>query len=420
MELGFLGGAGEVGRSCISLSTRETTVYLDCGLKMQEEGLPLLKNAKLPDAVILSHSHLDHSGAIPLLFKHGAPTVYCTTPCIALCEVLFNDTLKIAQQEKKPPLFSQGDVKKSLNRFSALGYANEFTLNNDVSFSFLDAGHIIGSAQISIEIENKQVVYTGDVKLKETRMHAGADVPKKPDALIMECTYGNKSQPDRQKLEETFFEQVQEIIGEGGVALVPCFAIGRTQEIISLLSEKNFRGDIYIEGMGAVVNEIYSNYSGYLKNPRGFKTGLKRVKQIRDKSERKRALEGGVIICTAGMLEGGPVLGYLQQIEKNEINAKLFLTGFQAPETNGRRLLNNEPLMIRTNRGAAYKRFSIPFKHFEFSAHADERELLEYVERTNPEKVFCMHGDDTTGFAHTLKQRGFDAYAPRNGEKVKI
>ncbi len=420
MELGFLGGGQEVGRSCVALSTDQTTVFLDCGLKMHKSPeLPLLGTSKQPQAVILSHPHLDHCGAIPLLFKHGAPTVYCATPSIAVSEVLFNDTLKIALQEKKSAPFSQGDVKKALNRFSALGYSHEFSLPG-LNFSLLDAGHIIGSAQISIETENKRVVYSGDFKLRETRMHGGAEVPKSVDVLIMECTYGNKAQPPRKQLEEAFFEEAQDVIDEGGVALIPCFAIGRTQEIISLLSEKNFRGDIYIEGMGATINSIYSNYASYLKNGKGFKAALKRVRQVVNKSERKRALEGSVIIATAGMLDGGPVLSYLQAIERNETHAKLFLTGFQAPGTNGWRLLNGEPLWIKTNRGTISKRFSIPFKHFEFSAHADETELIEYVEKTNAEKVFCVHGDDAPGFVAKLKEEGFDAYSPKNGERIKV
>jgi len=125
MELHFLGGAGEVGRSCIALTTGETTVYLDSGINAQELqpnlSLPLFDKAKRPNAVILSHGHLDHCGSIPALFKHGAPTVYCTTPTLSIANILYNDTLKIARQENLPSPFSQQDLKKALNYF-AMGY----------------------------------------------------------------------------------------------------------------------------------------------------------------------------------------------------------------------------------------------------------------------------------------------------------
>ncbi|MFH1247465.1 MAG: MBL fold metallo-hydrolase, partial [Candidatus Micrarchaeota archaeon] len=269
MELKFLGGAREVGRSCIELTSGDTTVFLDCGLNTGELNsnlaLPLLNFAKRPQAVILSHSHLDHCGAIPTLYKHAAPTVHCTTPTLSIANILYDDTLKIARQEKLPAPFSTADLKKALVHFSAMGYETEYTLSKDLKFSFIDAGHIIGASQIILKLEKKKICYTGDLKLNETRMHCGAVVPKDVDVLITESTYGDKKQVDRKKVEESFFNDVQDVVDAGGIALVPCFAVGRTQEILSLLSEKNFKGKIYIDGMGARVNEVYYQYLGYLR-----------------------------------------------------------------------------------------------------------------------------------------------------------
>lgn len=421
MELHFLGGAGEVGRSCISLSTGETTVYLDCGINAQELqpnlSLPLFTNAKRASAVILSHGHLDHCGSIPALFKHSAPTVYCTTPTLSIANILYNDTLKIARQEKLPAPFSQADLKKALNYFSAMGYQQEFQLSPDLQFSFIDAGHIIGAAQIIIKAEKKKLIYSGDLKLNETRMHSGAEIEKNPDVLVMESTYGDKMQADRKKVEESFFNDVQDVVDDGGTALVPCFAVGRTQELLTLLGEKNFRGDIYIDGMGTAVNEVYYQYSGYLRNGKGFKAALQRAKIVSTREERKDAIAGGnLILTTAGMMEGGPVLSYLQAMERTDLPNKLFLTGYQAPGTNGRKLLNGEPLIIN---GRGY-RVETPFKLYEFSAHAGQSELLEYAKNVNPEKILCVHGDDTQSFARLLKEEGFDASAPVNGDKVKL
>ncbi len=422
MELHFLGGAGEVGKSCISLSTSGTTVYLDCGLKMEgSENLPLLNEAKRPSAVILTHSHLDHCGAIPVLSKHGAPVTYCTTPTLSISQILYEDTLKIAKQQKQPAPFSLQDLKKAIAHFSAMGYKNEFTLARDFKFSFLDAGHIIGSAQVVAKVEKKTVVYTGDFNVKETRIHSGADIPKQADVLITECTYGNGEQSHRGKMEDEFINDVQEVVDEGGIAIVPCFAVGRTQEIITLLSERNFRGKIYLDGMGARVNEVYYQYLGYLKNARSFKAALQKTSMVSTREEKRDALAGGnVIIATAGMLEGGPVLSYLQSIEKSDLRAKIFIVGYQAYGTNGRKLLNGEPLSIPSLTGWRRLRVTTPVKKYEFSAHADQKELVQYVKRVNPEKVYCVHGDDTNAFAELLKENGFNATAPKNGDRVKI
>ncbi|MFH0712953.1 MAG: MBL fold metallo-hydrolase [Candidatus Micrarchaeota archaeon] len=421
MELHFLGGAGEVGRSCVSLSNEDTTIYLDCGSRMNEQTeLPLFANAKRPDAVLLSHSHLDHCGSIPILYKHGSPKTYCTTPTLAVCDILYEDVLKIAKQEKLPAPFSQADLKKAHDHFAALGYENEFKLNNNLKFEFIDAGHIIGASQILVKTKNTNLLYSGDFKLKETRMHNGAKIEKNVDVLIVESTYGDKNQKERQDVETKFVNDVQEIVNDNGTALIPCFAVGRTQEVLSLLNASNFKGKIFIDGMGTRVNEIYYQYSGYLKNAAGFKAALQRLEVVTTREDKRDALSGGnAIICTAGMLEGGPVLSYLQALEKKETNGKIFLTGYQVNNTNGRRLLEGKPIVIK-GKPRKLLRVSLPFKLYEFSAHADQQELLEYVEKVNAEKVICVHGDDTQYFAELLKEKGFNAVAPKNGERITV
>ncbi len=422
MEMTFLGGASEVGKSCLCLTSGSTTIYIDCGLKMEKEAtqLPAIHRGKRPSAVLLSHAHLDHCGAIPNLYKHGAPITYCTTPAIEVCEVLYKDTLKIAKEEKLPAPFSESDLKKAMQYFSALGYGNEFKISSDFKFSFIDAGHIIGAAQVQIITKDKKMVYTGDFKLKETRMHSGAQIPENVDILIIESTYGGKAQPLRAHVENKFFTDVNKIVENNETALIPCFAIGRTQEIIALLSEKKFKGGIYLDGMGKKVNDIYYNYASYLRDGKNFRNSLKKVKTITDKFERKEALQGGnAIICTAGMLEGGPILGYIQEMEKNGINGKIFLTGFQVPGSNGHKMLEGKPITLKGRKTSELK-VALPFELYEFSAHSDQEELLEYVKKVNPEKVICVHGDNTQSFAELLKQRGFDACAPKNEERIKI
>jgi putative mRNA 3-end processing factor len=410
MKISFLGAGREVGRSAIQIQT-DTTLMLDYGFKQYKYAKPedkyplnVFSNQNTKNA-ILSHAHLDHSGGLPLLFQKGNPRVFMTPPTLPMVDLILKDSLKIGDAA-----FNKNDVKKLFKNIIKIRYNKKFQLSKNTSFTFLEAGHILGSAQTLIETE-KKILYSGDFKMKPMLLNNGAK-PEQADILIMESTYSQKDHPERKELEKNFCRDIQKTIERGGVALIPSFAIGRTQEMFTLL---NLHGITpFVAGMGLKVSETYKSYSSYLPNQGIFIKALKKIIPVNKKTFPK-SLEPGAVITTAGMLEGGPILNYLTRVNKN---SKIYLNGFQAEDTNGRMLMEQGKIAINDR----VTEIKTPFEFYDFSAHAGKTELLDYVKQVNPEKVFCVHGseENCVALAENLKSIGFNATAPKNGETIII
>lgn len=424
--LNCLGASREVGRSCFALNAGGKTVLLDCGMKTTEDNskwlLPEFKYAKKPDAVILSHAHLDHSGALPVTQKHGSPHVVMTKSSVPVVDILLDDVVKIAQNEGYALPFSKADFTKLHKRTTTFDYNESFKIG-EIDFELIDAGHIIGSSQIQCTFEDQTMLYTGDFKVLPTRMHEGCALPEKQiDTLVIESTYANEEQEDRVKLEKRFCKDVKETI-EDGVALIPAFALGRTQEIISILHSAGITGNVYVQGMGTKMNNVYYESPKYIRDIKDFRKALSGVKVIKDREMQKDALqEGNVIICTSGMLDAGPVLHFIEKMQQNDLSGKIFLTGYQVPGTNGDLLLRESKVIQKNRIPQVEIEVSNAFELFEFSAHSGKTELYEYVRKVNPSKVICVHGEDevTQEFANNLKEEGFNATSPKIGDKIKL
>ncbi|MGB9577398.1 MAG: MBL fold metallo-hydrolase, partial [Candidatus Norongarragalinales archaeon] len=380
---------------------------------------------RLPDAILLSHAHLDHCGALPVTYKHEAVPTFCTFPTSPVTQLLLEDSLKIARQEKRPSHFSKADAGKALKNMVCLPYEREYEFFEGTTFEFLDAGHIIGSAQTILRTKNKgksfSLAYTGDFKMTATRVHSGAKPLKEEvDALVIESTYALREHPPREQVEKEFCDAVQGVLDDGGNVLLPCFAVGRTAEILSVLYENGFRNDIWVDGMGAKVLQIMCDYPSYVSNYKRLMEAFRNSQNIEHHGMRREALEKpSIIIATAGMLEGGPALGFIEKMNADRKGKHaIFLTGFQVPGTNGDRLLKEGKIKLKGRIAS----IDLPVKQFAFSAHADRKDLLEYVKKASPEKVFCIHGDEGAceAFAAELKEQGFDAIAPRAGEQAVL
>jgi len=415
MKLAFFGACGEIGRSALAVETGSLKLLLDCGIKVHDHyETPAFDKTKF-DACVLSHAHLDHSGSLPVLYKHQTIPAFCSFPTVPLTTILLQDSEKVALQNRKNLPFKGADTKKALKKLVAMPFETEYEFFDGTRFTLHDAGHIPGSAGVLVEAQGKRVFYTGDFKLEATRLHKGALLPESADVLVIESTYSAREHPDRKKLESEFCDAVKKALDEGATVLVPCFAVGRTQEILQVLAAYLPREDVFVEGMGARVNELLHDYPAYLKDFDAFSQAIARAKVVEDRRDRKRIIGAPcVVVATAGMLDGGPALSYLQAL--NGQNAVVFLTGFQAVGTNGRSLLNGEKILAGNKR----IKIDLPVKQFDFSAHAGKKDLLETVKRLTPEKVFCVHGDDCAGFADELKEKGFDAIAPKESESFEL
>ena len=421
MKLEVYGAGHEVGRSALILDTKNTRVLLDYGVKIEADHTEYpLEFQGMIDAMILSHAHLDHSGYIPHLFEELTTTVYMTIPTLDISKVLWEDAIKVARLRGDEPPFQRESMKEASRRTMTFHYYQPFMVSDEMSVEFIDAGHIPGSALVRMETSEGTVLYTGDFKIEPMRLHSGADLSNvDADVLIMESTYANREHPPRRELERSFIEKVKEILDNGGKAVIPVFALGRAQEIIDLLVSSHIKYPIYFDGMGKKITKITLRYPDYLSNYHRLKKAAKHVIWVKNMHQRDSITEGpAVIVSTAGMLQGGPILHYLLRVKDDPKSAVLF-TGYQTKDSPGRRLLEEGILEVE---GAEY-RVKIQREYYDFSAHAGRSDLFKMIEAVDPEVLVAVHGDpeNVELLAKEAAERyGIRTYAPNNGDVIKL
>jgi putative mRNA 3-end processing factor len=412
MKITFLGAAQEVGRSCIFISDTEN-IMLDCGLKIHSENVFPLQPPAMPDFVIASHAHLDHTGFLPALYRQNKPELICTPPTLAMGEIIIADSMKIMAKRGEFP-YRQQQVKRMLQHTTKLSYKKWHELG-DSTVTLYQAGHIPGAAMPEVDTGNRRIVYSGDFKLEETKTTFPSEIaPKNPDVLIMESTYSDRDHPPRKELERQFALQMTETLDNGGTLLLPAFAIGRTQEMVRIVRSINHDVDIWVDGMGWKVSETLSHFSSYMKDPKKLRQDMDSCRPIMHHKDRDKVLKRpGVIIATAGMLQGGPALTYLLRLGPE---SRTIFTGYCVPDTNGYNLLNKGFVEY----DGVHIKPKAQYSYLDFSAHAGRSELFLLAEKLSPRKIFCIHGDRCVDFAEELKVEGFDAYAPALGEAVEL
>jgi putative mRNA 3-end processing factor len=416
MILKFFGGAQEVGRSSIMLKD-ETTLMLDYGIKLNNKieypvGMPNV------DAFVLSHAHLDHSGFAPALYNEMMIPSFGTQATLELSEILLKDSLKIAKKEHMAERFHKRQIESFMHRYTEMDYKTPFDVGN-FELEFSDAGHIAGSAVTLIENKNskdsKRIVYTGDFKLEPQLLHKGAEIVKS-DVLITEATYATREHPDRQKLIEQLIEKVKETLDNKGNALLPVFAVGRAQEVLAILYKHGLAQHTYLDGMARTATSIVLRNGDSINNADVLAKALEEAMVIGDRKDRYAALnQPSIILTTAGMLSGGPVLDYITRIGKN---SQIMLTGYQVEGSNGRMLEETGNVVID---GKTHK-IDVPVSHFDLSAHAGKSDLYEYIRKSSPRIVVCVHADadNSVTLAENLKLEGFEAHAPKIGDTIKL
>lgn len=416
MQLRFLGGAQEVGRSAIMLKD-DRTLMLDFGIKLDHKTEYPTSIPKM-DALIISHAHLDHSGFSAAIYNDMQIPTFGTLPTMELSDLLLEDALKIAKKQHTKVYYHKKQIRTLMSRFINLDYHKEARLG-DFDIQFYDAGHISGSAITLIEKAhakgNKRIVYTGDFKLQEQTLHGGAEVVKS-DVLIMESTYATKDHPDRDKTIKKLVEDIKAVLDNGGNALVPVFAVGRSQEILATLYENGLADNTYLDGMARKATSIVMSHPKFIKNADILSKAISKTTWIEEKSSRDDALDGpSIILTTAGMLSGGPVLDYITKLNRN---SHIFLTGYQVEGTNGRMLMEKGCIMMDEEK----VKIPTPVSFYDLSAHADKTDLHEYVKRSEPNKVVCVHGspENAAALAEDLKLEGFNAVAPKVGDTVDV
>jgi len=424
VEITFLGGAREVGRAAYWLRDGKASLLLDYGVGFDEEDRPVFPEYVSPKdlgAIVLSHAHLDHSGALPMLYSAIRKPVYMTKLTKELTAILINDFLKLSGYYVT---YGDTEVKEMMKSVRTIGYRRtvEIPEAGGTLLTFYDAGHIPGSAMVKLELPSGlKVLYTGDVRLSETQLLGGADVSGlEADVLIIEATYGRSDHPPRPNVEALFVSDVREVLQNGGTVLVPAFGVGRGQEILAVLADHEIDGDIYLDGMVRNVTEllIQGENKKFLKNPDLLEKAYEEARVVRGWQDRKRVWKRrGVIIASAGMLRGGPSLYYARKMQGISRDA-IFLVSFQAPGTPGRRLV--EQGIIEEGGPLVEARV----QWFDFSSHAGASELIEIIRSINKlKKVIIVHSEEQTAlaFAERVKEEtGLDVIVPQPMETIKI
>ncbi len=345
------------------------------------------------------------------------PEIYSTSLTARLAGLLARDTLKISEHKGHNIPYYNEEIQEFERRARSVNYRQEFETSG-FNICFYDAGHIPGSASIYLEKDKKSLFYTGDINTIETELQKGADTElPESDILLIESTYFGKDHTPRKLLEERFIASIKETLDNGGRALIPAFSIGRTQEILLILKKHGLHA--YVDGMGVDVYNIIKRSPEYVRNLDKLQTMFTSSNIVEPEKRRDIIREPSIIVTSAGMLNGGPVLYYIKEIY-DDPKSKIHLTGYQAEDTNGRKAMESGYIEDRNDT----IHLNCGIELFDFSAHCGDTQLKELVKKfcdNGTETVFPVHGDNTQGFAEWIKEEtGVDSIAPGNGETVYV
>lgn len=409
IKIRFLGGCDGIGKSAVLL---DNTV-LDYGLQTSnKDPFPVKADC---DHAIISHGHLDHCGAVPAL--KGVSDIYMTAPTGDFMRILTEDTIRLNEKWKNRMIYSMEDLTMAMAKIRNVSYEEPFFVG-DQRCTLTNAGHIVGSSSILVE-GDIDLFYSSDVNMIDTKMAEGAKDFPRADVGIVESTYFGTNHSPREELEEKFADSVKETVEKRGNVIIPCFAINRTQEILIMLEEKGISP--FLDGMGVEATKIILSHPEFAKDPSALKKAFDNAILVNRKNRRDVFSEPSVIVTTAGMMNGGPVINYLKKIYKDP-KSKLILTGYQVEGTNGRMVL--EKGLVRLNKDIV--KIENDVEQYDFSSHSGDKELKEMVKDLSDKGAtlfFTIHGEreKNEAFSAWIKEEiGCEANAPNTGDTYAI
>lgn len=435
-SLQFHGATREVTGSSYLLTTDNSTVLLECGMHQGSEATERLNRRDFPfkpaelDAVILSHSHLDHSGLLPKLVKDGfRGPIFMTEATHDLLAIMLKDAafleMKDIEWENKQrrragrdllePLYTEDDVERTLQQRETVAYHQPVKVTADIQLTFHDAGHILGSAIVELKVTENQhtrtVVFTGDLGNSHEPLLQDPDTLQQADVLLLESTYGDRNHRSHHDTIEEFRQALQDAAEAGGNVLIPAFAVGRTQEILFWLGKFYRQGilhqqQVFLDSpMAIAASEVYFRHLHLIRDEDAqlFRDTVQhhwqdwlpclRYSRSTEESMQLNTISGGaIIIAGSGMCTGGRIRHHL----KNNLwrnNTHVVIVGFQTQGTLGRALVDGAERVQILGREIAVRAQIHTLGGF--SAHADQHQLLEWARHFNPAKtdLYLVHGE---------------------------
>lgn len=413
----------EIGANSYLLQTEHARVVLDAGMHPKHEGSEAIPHFEMlddgsVDGVVITHSHLDHVGTLPVLMQHQPQArVFMTEQTAELASAMLHNSVNVMQSKRgelgiaEYPLFDHRELDQLQHWVVTPKLERKFALdpNGSMQATFHDAGHILGSVGVVIEAAGKRVMYTGDVNFEPSSLQCGAKFPHEPvDALIVETTRGAQERPAgyvRADEENAFADAMSGVLQRKGSVLVPVFAMGKTQEVLTMIHRFKQEGRIpldtpvFIGGLSTKMTHIYDRFSGAPgRQMRGFQF-LKDM-EIETGSRRRRApipfRNGCIYALSSGMMTEKTVSNIFarQGVLENKRHG-LFFVGYCDPETPGGRIrASRQGDMVSLDPGQPPVKLCCETRAFDFSGHSTRDAILDYIVRLGPPKVFLVHGDD--------------------------
>lgn len=451
MKIKFIGGAGTVTGSKTLIESKGITIMIDCGQfqgikslrELNWQPLPILPSAI--DFVLLTHGHLDHCGWLPRLVVQGFKgKIYCTSPTAAITKLILLDSAKIQEEEASKankehyskheiaePLYTVNQAEAVFPLFRLIKPDEEILLDAEISAVFSNAGHILGACSIELNLENKVLVFSGDIGQDDDVLMYPPAKPQKADYIFLESTYGNRLHPETDSKAELEM-YINNTVQKGGTVIIPSFAVERAQTVMYLLWQLKTEGKIpnipYIidTPMGIKVLDIFENNRKWHKLPEQDYIAMCQMftmnSDFQETIETIYNKQPKVVIAASGMITGGRVLSYLEQyIGLPETT--VIIIGYQAEGTRGRKLLEGAKEIKFY--GKLYDVKATILEIEGLSAHGDQKDLLNWLSEleNKPEKVFLVHGENIAFEELSLKIKekyGFDCVIPQMNQEFEL
>jgi len=450
LTLGVLGGGGEIGANCYQLGVNGHSILLDSGTHPKREGMGALPEygllGKAPDVCLISHGHQDHCGSLPYLLRQfPAVRTFATIPTARIMDRMLHNSVAVMGLIAKErgvaeyPLYEHEDVNYAMRSVTGQPFGEPLLLpiDTDVEVHFLRAGHVLGGASVLIKSHGHSVLYTGDFCEVDQELLPGCetlDSDLHADTLVIESTHGATDENSLNAYSDECYrlgEAIAPVVRNGGAVLLPSFALGRTQEILNIVSRLQEEGvvppvPVYASGLGRAVYELYDRFSDYLHENADLRPleQFHRIGNVWEPTVVQNLIsQPCIMVATSGMMLQNTPSAMIACEMVRHTHHGIFFMGYLDPDTLGYGLLHGK---VGDRHQFALGQPKVEcrlanIRSFSFSAHARRDTLQRFIRQVSPKNVVFVHGDeDAIGWMRDNTSHGFRCYSPSVGQTISL